>query len=93
MVVATTNQQSNLYRTVRNCHALVMATRSFIADDKTAAGVAAADHASAGTILRYQLDVVAASVGDALRSVGGWMCDRARAGWDVNVMVADRGDR
>ena len=25
-------------------------------------------------------------------SAGGWLCDRARAGWDVNVLVADGGD-
>jgi len=27
-----------------------------------------------------------------VRSAGGWLCDRARAGWDVNVLVADGGD-
>ena len=71
-----------------------MATRSFIADDKPAAGVAPADRvpSSAGAILRYQLNVVAASTEDVLRSAGGWLCDRARAGWDVNVMAADGGD-
>jgi hypothetical protein len=47
---------------------------------------------SAGTILRYQLNVVAASTEDVVQSAGGWMCDRARAGWDVNVMVAGGGD-
>ena len=25
-------------------------------------------------------------------SAGGWLCDRARAVWDVNVLVADGGD-
>lgn len=66
-----------------------MATRSFIADDKTAAGVQPADRApSSAGILRYQLNVVATTVQDVLRSAGGWLCDRARAGWDVNVMVA-----
>jgi hypothetical protein len=71
-----------------------MATRSYMADDKTAAGAEAADRASssAGTILRYQLNVVAASTEDVVRSAGGWLCDRARAGWDVNVMVAGGGD-
>jgi hypothetical protein len=24
-----------------------------------------------------------------VQSAGGWLCDRARAGWDVNVLVAD----
>ena len=67
-----------------------MATRSFIADDQTAA----IDRvpAGAGRILRYQLNVVASSTEDVVRSAGGWLCDRARAGWDVNVLVADGGD-
>ena len=67
-----------------------MATRSFIADDQTAA----IDRvpAAAGRILRYQLNVVASTTEDVVRSAGGWLCDRARAGWDVNVLVADCGD-
>src|SRR3954452_15817835 len=71
-----------------------MATRSFIVDDKPAAGVAPADRvpSSAAAILRYQLNVVATTTEDVLRSAGGWLCDRARAGWDVNVMTADGGD-
>src|ERR1700760_2906079 len=71
-----------------------MATRSFIADGKPAAGVEPADHApsGAGSILRYQLNVIAATTEDVVQSAGGWLCDRARAGWDVNVMVAEGGD-
>jgi hypothetical protein len=67
-----------------------MATRSYIADDKAAANVERADQlpSGAGRILRYQLNVVAATVQDVLESAGGWLCDRARAGWDVNVMAA-----
>jgi hypothetical protein len=38
---------------------------------------------------RYQLDVVAASVADVVRSAGGWVFDRMWAGWDVNALVAD----
>ncbi|OBF36842.1 hypothetical protein A5724_12985 [Mycobacterium sp. ACS1612] len=38
--------------------------------------------------MRYQLDVVADTAQDVLQSAGGWLCDRALAGWDVNVMVA-----
>jgi hypothetical protein len=41
---------------------------------------------------RYQLTVVAASTVDVVGSAGGWLCDRARAGWDVNVVVADAHD-
>jgi len=66
-----------------------MATRSVIADDKTAAGI---DHASASRVLRYQLNVLATSAEDVVESAGGWLCDRAKAGWDVNVMLADGGD-
>jgi hypothetical protein len=41
---------------------------------------------------RYRLDVVAASVADVVRSAGGWLFDRAMAGWDVTVLVAGHGD-
>jgi hypothetical protein len=43
---------------------------------------------------RYQFHVVAASVSDAVRAIGGLIFDQAMAGWDVDVMVdadADRG--
>lgn len=42
--------------------------------------------------MRYRLDVVAASVADAVGAAGGWMFDRVMAGWDVRVMLADAGD-
>jgi hypothetical protein len=38
---------------------------------------------------RYQLTVVAASIVDLVGSAGGWMCDKARAGWDVRVVLTD----
>ena len=41
---------------------------------------------------RYQLTVVASSVADLGGSAGGWMCDKARAGWDVKVVLTDDGD-
>jgi hypothetical protein len=70
-----------------------MATRSFIALDKTAAGIGPTDRApSVGRILRYELNVVASTTADVVQSAGGWLCDRARAGWDVKVLVADGGD-
>lgn len=71
-----------------------MPTRSPTADDKTAAGVGPIDSAtaSAAGILRYQLNVVASTTADVVRSAGGWLYDSARAGWDVNVLVADGGD-
>jgi len=39
--------------------------------------------------MRYRLDVVAASVVDVVRSAGGWLFDRAMAGWDVTVLLPD----
>jgi hypothetical protein len=71
-----------------------MATRSFTADEGIPAGIGPIDRlpAGAGRILRYQLDVIASTTEDVLQSAGGWLCDRARAGWDVNVLVADCAD-
>jgi hypothetical protein len=39
--------------------------------------------------MRYRLDVVAASVADVVLFAGGWLYDRAMAGWDVTVLLAD----
>jgi hypothetical protein len=43
--------------------------------------------------LRYRLDVVAADVADVVRFAGGWLFDRAMAGWDVTVLLTDLADR
>lgn len=37
--------------------------------------------------LRYRLDVVAASAVDVVQSAGGWLYDRAMAGWEVTVLL------
>jgi hypothetical protein len=37
--------------------------------------------------VRHRLDVLAATVADVVSSAGGWLADRALAGWDVNVYV------
>jgi hypothetical protein len=42
--------------------------------------------------MRYRLDVVAADVADVVKFAGGWLFDRAMAGWDVTVLVADHPD-
>jgi hypothetical protein len=42
--------------------------------------------------VRYRLDVVATDVPDVVRFAGGWLFDRAMAGWDVTVLVADHPD-
>jgi len=45
------------------------------------AGVATGRHG------KYQLDVTACDVADVVRHAGGWLADRAMAGWDVSVIV------
>lgn len=40
----------------------------------------------------YRLDVVATNAADVAASIGGWLCDRVRAGWDVHVLLAQRCD-
>lgn len=36
----------------------------------------------------YRLDVVATNAADVAASIGGWLYDRVRAGWDVHVLLA-----
>jgi hypothetical protein len=40
-----------------------------------------------GECFRYRLDVIAASAADAAHSAGGWLYDRAMAGWEVTVLL------
>ncbi len=47
---------------------------------------------AAGDVTRYRLEVIATDVADVVRSAGGWLFDRARSGWDVNVLVARPSD-
>lgn len=42
--------------------------------------------------MRYRLDVVTTSVADVVRFAGGWLFDRAMAGWDVTVLLTDLAD-
>jgi hypothetical protein len=37
--------------------------------------------------LRYRLQVVAASAADVVQSAGGWLYDRAMAGWEVTALL------
>src|ERR1700743_2988322 len=48
-------------------------------------------HAHEGSVV-YRLDVVASSPADVVGSIGGWLYDRVRAGWDVNVLLPQRCD-
>jgi hypothetical protein len=46
-----------------------------------------------GESVKYRLDVIASSPADVVSSIGGWLCDRVRAGWDVNVLLPRHCDR
>ncbi|GFG70779.1 hypothetical protein [Mycolicibacter senuensis] len=39
--------------------------------------------------MRYRFDIVGHSVVDIVTAAGGWLYDRATAGWDVSVMMLD----
>ena len=39
---------------------------------------------------RHRLLVLGADVGDLVEAAGGFLCDRARAGWDVTVVATGR---
>ena len=72
-----------------------MVARSFDTADRGVQGVrgvAGAGLRAAEAGVRYRLDVVAADVVDVVRFAGGWLFDRAMAGWDVTVLVADHPD-
>ncbi|CDO30489.1 hypothetical protein [Mycolicibacterium porcinum] len=43
-------------------------------------------------VLQYELNVVAADTADTVMSIGGWLFDRAMAGWRVNVAADEGGD-
>jgi hypothetical protein len=45
-----------------------------------------------GEHLRYRLDVAAVSAVDVVQSAGGWLYDRVMAGWEVTVLLSQRGD-
>lgn len=58
-----------------------MASRRLSPDNDVADGKGADDGRQHG----YRLIVLAAGVCDVVESVGGFLCDRARAGWDVSM--------
>ncbi|WP_375486367.1 hypothetical protein [uncultured Mycobacterium sp.] len=53
-----------------------------------------AEHVSdpSAAVLKYRLDVVANSLVDVVRSAGGWLYDRAAAGWEVTVILPQHRD-
>jgi hypothetical protein len=60
-----------------------MATRLSTDDIVSADSAQAAD----GPVKHHRLTVLAASLAEVVGLAGGWLFDRARAGWDVNVRV------
>jgi hypothetical protein len=44
------------------------------------------------TRLEYRLDVLGTDAADLVRSAGGWMFDRAMAGWRVDAWLLDTGE-
>jgi hypothetical protein len=42
--------------------------------------------------VKYRLDVVAPNVADVVHCIGGWLYDRVRAGWEVNVLLPQHCD-
>jgi hypothetical protein len=47
---------------------------------------------SSSVLHNYELTVIASDVADLVHSAGGWMCDRARAGWRVTVLIPSESD-
>ncbi|MBO0677138.1 hypothetical protein JRC04_06645 [Mycolicibacterium sp. S2-37] len=58
------------------------------ADGHAAGGVAAAPCSR----LRYRLDVLGVDAADVVQAAGGWLFDRAMAGWEVGVWLTDTDD-
>jgi len=47
---------------------------------------------NADTDMRYRFDIVTPTVVDAVTFAGGWLYDRAMAGWDVTVLISSTGE-
>src|SRR5579875_2781982 len=58
----------------------------------TVAFAAAPASSSRSRDLNYRLDVVAVDVADVVLSAGGWLFDRAMAGWEVSVLLPEPSD-
>src|SRR3984885_16045374 len=67
--------------------------RTFHGADQTddAAQAGPAQHSDAAAV-KYRLDVVGVSPADVVRSAGGWLYDRVRAGWQVAVLLPPHSD-
>jgi hypothetical protein len=54
-----------------------------------AARVADAERRARGIAINYRVAVVGISASDVVEHAGGFLCDRALAGWEVAAFVAD----
>ena len=83
-------------RTCRSVHAdeTLVSGRAVDDDDRSSfrecRGVGV--RASAADTFAYELVVVPVDVSDTVRSAGGWLCDRVRAGWHVGIVVPEGAD-
>jgi hypothetical protein len=64
------------------------------ATDRKSLDVDAPDNAERrdDPVLNYRLRVVACDTGEVVRLIGGWLYDRAAAGWDVSVLAPQHTD-
>jgi len=72
-----------------------MAARSIDTIDRQVRGVHPVTGSAARArrhLLRHRLVVVAPDMIELVRFAGGWLFDRAMAGWDTTVLVADPSD-
>jgi hypothetical protein len=63
-------------------------TQSLPLDDPNRPGAAGATT----NRLEYRLDVLGTDAADLVRSAGGWLFDRAMAGWRVDAWLVDTGE-
>ena len=66
--------------------------REFEGLDSTAVRRNVGVRPSSTKLLTYELRVIASDVADMVRSAGGWMYDRVRAGWRVTALVPSDSD-
>jgi hypothetical protein len=71
-----------------------MTAQTFNINDRTVQNAArvAGSKTSTGRLTPHELYIIAADVGDVVRSAGGWLFDRGMAGWKVTLLVAQQCD-
>jgi hypothetical protein len=66
--------------------------RTFQTADRADGAAQAASLRCDGAAVKYRLDVVGSSPADVVRSAGGWLYDRVRAGWEFAVLLPPHSD-